>query len=151
MSDELDLDDELYFRRFPPEKQDSIRALVSYTTLLGLDGKDLISIGGRLDRLKVKRERDNNRKIITDMDIRPVGKDKDMRNRWVYVQPDGARFYFDKPDYHEVRVRSGETGVTRWVTHPEYYDVSKVRSLLQHRYMAKIMLNIHFGHTKLNF
>lgn len=144
-------DDELYFRRFAPEKQDSIRALVSYTTLLGLDGKDLISIGGRLDRLKVKRERESNKKIVLAMDIRAVGKDKDLRHRWAYITPDGTRYYFDQPSYDDVRVRNAKSGVVKTVNYHEYYDVARVRSLHHHRYLANIMLNVYYGNIKLNF
>ena len=144
-------EDELYFRRFPPEKQDSIRALVSYVTLLDLNGKDLISIGGRLERIKASRQAVNNQNIILGMDIRPVGKDKDLRRRWVYLHEDGTRYYFDSPGWSDVRVRSGLTNVTKHVTVPEQYDVKKVRSLNHNRYLANIMLNVYHGKIKLNF
>lgn len=142
-------DDELYFRRFPPEKQDSIRALVSYTTLLGLSGKDLVSIGGRLDRLKAKYEAERNRKIVMDMDIRCVGKDSDLRTRWAYIDTNGIRYTFDNVSYSSVRIKNHATNRTSLETLVEHYDCKKVRSLKHNRYLADIMLSVHFGQIKL--
>ena len=48
----MDDDLEINFKRFPREKQEQIRQLVNYATLMGLDGKDLISIGSKLERIK---------------------------------------------------------------------------------------------------
>ena len=142
-------DDELYFRRFPQEKQDSIRALVSYTTLMGLSGKDLISIGGRLDRLRAKREAERNRDIILGMDIRHVGKDQDLRTRWAYIDNGGTRYTFDDPDWYNVRIKNHATNTTSRVNVLEHYDCKKVRSLKHNRHLANIMLNVHFGQIKL--
>ena len=44
------LEQDLQFRRFSAEKQEQIRQLVCYATLMGLEGKDLISIGGTWNR-----------------------------------------------------------------------------------------------------
>ena len=150
MEEQIELDDdELYFRRFEPEKQDSIRALVSHVTLLGLNGKDLISIGGRLDRLKAKREAERNRNIVTGMELKPVGKDKDLRTRWAYIDHDGTRYIFDRVGRGDVRIRNHSTNVQVTVPIIEHYDVKRVRSLYHHRQLANIMLNVHFGQIKL--
>ena len=45
-----DVSNDLKFRRFSKEKQEQIRQLVVYATMMSLSGKDLISIGGVLDR-----------------------------------------------------------------------------------------------------
>ena len=47
---------ELIFRRFPEDKQEQIRQLVAYTTLMGLSGTDLVSIGGKLNRIEEKNQ-----------------------------------------------------------------------------------------------
>ena len=146
-----DQEDELYFRRFPAEKQDSIRALVSYITLLNLDGKDLISIGGRLDRLKIKREVSRNRAIVAEMDLRLVGKDTSMNSRWAYVSPDGTRYIFDAADWYDVRVRNPKTGVTRTMMIHDHYQIGRRVASIHHRYLADVMLNVHYGFIKLDF
>lgn len=149
--DELDVSIE--FSRFPPEKQEQIRALVSYTTMMGLTGKDLISIGGKLDRLKTKNEIANNRRIIdqmlTDKIIRTVGKDKDMRRRWVYLQG-GTRYYFTDTHWGSVTVANPKTGQRRNITIPSFYQFGRYR-VYNNRDVANIMLNVHFGEIMLNF
>ena len=44
-------------KRFPKDKHEQIAGLVQYATLMGLSGRDLVSIGGKMDRDNVKKER----------------------------------------------------------------------------------------------
>jgi hypothetical protein len=60
MEDEIDIE----FKRFSKEKQEQIRQLVAYTTLMGLTGKDLVSIGGKLERMKEAEERKRRLAIV---------------------------------------------------------------------------------------
>jgi hypothetical protein len=59
--------EEVIFRRFPPEKQDQIRQLISFTTLMGLNGKDLISIGGTIERFSSAGKRKRNVALAKDL------------------------------------------------------------------------------------
>jgi hypothetical protein len=52
----MELEEELLFKRFPADKQEQVRQLVAYAQLMGLDGKDLVSIGGKLDHIKASAE-----------------------------------------------------------------------------------------------
>lgn len=70
------MEEELVFKRFPTEKQDQVRGLVEYATLMGLSGKDLVSIGGKLDRLKKAIEKKGNLEIIKGFDCLLIGQDK---------------------------------------------------------------------------
>ena len=69
MSEEQTVEEEvsLHFRRFSAEKQDQIRALVNYATLMGLDGRDLVSIGNKLNRIAARRKIKYNQDITDDM------------------------------------------------------------------------------------
>lgn len=149
--DELDV--EIEFPRFPKEKQDQIRQLVSYVTLMGLDGKDLVSIGGKLDRLKVKNEIMRNRAVVDNMlnekKIVTVGKDKDMRQRWAYVTPTG-RYYFEDTDWRFVTIRSAKTGKVQTVPVPSWYNFGRYR-VGNNRELANIMLCVYNGEIQLNF
>lgn len=69
------MEEELFFKRFSKEKQDQVRGLVEYATLMGLTGKDLVSIGGKLDRLKAAGERRRNIEIVQSFDCRLIGID----------------------------------------------------------------------------
>lgn len=62
-----DLNDEIYFKRFDDKKQEQIRQLVSYCTLLGLSPDDLVSIGNRLKRFKTSSEAKHNKTLIKDL------------------------------------------------------------------------------------
>lgn len=62
-----DLEDDLVFKRFDASRQEQIRQLVSYTTLLGLSADDLISIGNRLKRIKISNEVKINKALIKDL------------------------------------------------------------------------------------
>jgi hypothetical protein len=69
------MEDELFFKRFPADRQDQVRALVEYATLMGLTGKDLVSIGGKLDRLKVTNEIARNKEIIAGFKVNNPNSD----------------------------------------------------------------------------
>lgn len=63
----MDEDQEIYFRRFDKQKQDQVRQLVSYITLLDLSADDLISIGNRLKRVKISEEVRINKALAKDL------------------------------------------------------------------------------------
>jgi hypothetical protein len=145
----------LSFKRFSAEKQDQVRALVNYATLMGLDGKDLVSIGGKLDRIKQKRERDRLR-IVADELIKscaPIGNDKkkqhhnnDLR-RWNYVDGSGRKWTFTEADYWHVKVTS-DTGVTKNFRNLDTYDVGRTGGKWT---MKQVMLNVYEHKIMLNF
>lgn len=148
-----ELDVTIEFSRFPKEKQEQIRQLVAYTMLMGLDGKDLVSIGGKLDRLKTKSEIVRNRAIIENMLneklIVPVGKDKDMRHRWAYITPNG-RYYFKDSGWRSVIITNSKTGKTQTVPIPSWYNFGRYR-VGNNRELANIMLCVYNGEILLNF
>ena len=63
----MDEDQEIYFRRFDKQKQDQVRQLVSYITLLDLSADDLISIGNRLKPVKISEEVRINKALAKDL------------------------------------------------------------------------------------
>jgi len=65
-------EEELEFKRFPKEKQEQVRQLVAYANLMGLDGKDLVSIGGKLERLKSSNERRRRMDAISQYKIQAL-------------------------------------------------------------------------------
>lgn len=54
-------------KRFPKDKHEQIAGLVQYATLMGLTGKDLVSIGGKMDRDNAKKERARRLEICNSM------------------------------------------------------------------------------------
>ena len=116
---------QLEFKRFPAEKQEQIRQLVAYTTLMGLDGKDLISIGGRLGRIAERNEINKNLEIIESLPIRSIGKDRNCRNRWGYVSADGTLYHFSTNSYANYKITNTVTNKSIHVNYPGYYDRAK--------------------------
>lgn len=146
-----DLETELYFKRFPPEKQATLRELISYTTLLGLTGKDLISIGGRLDRIKIRSEIVSNRAIVQGLNLNAIGKDTDFRTRWSYTT-DHGRYNFYEAGYHTVKISSVTSNVTHKFNFDRYqYNVGNSFPVKGSRFLAPVMLAVHYGDIKLDF
>ena len=155
MTEEV-IDDEelLVFKRFPTEKQDQVRALVNYATLMGLTGKDLVSIGGKLDRLKAARERKHQEAVLDGMleKVSPIGKDKkDYRNqidprRFDYTDGSGRKWRVEGLDWHGARVTS-DSGVTKRVTLGSHYAVSGRNKF----HLKQFLLHVYHGEIQLNF
>lgn len=141
----------LVFKRFPEDKQEQVRGLVNYALLMGLNGKDLVSIGGKLDRIKIRREEQRNEEIVKSIKVDKVGKDKDMRNRWSYKVGD-VRYYFQAGGgwYNSVSITNSKTGVRRHFTYDQYH-VSRRLNIERNYYLPHVMLAVHDGTIQLNF
>jgi hypothetical protein len=141
-------DEELIFKRFPDEKQDQVRALVNYATLMGLSGKDLVSIGGKLDRIKASRDRKHRLAIVQGFPIEPIGHDTGggMMRRFKLVTSTGA-YYFEQ-NYIGWKIKNPRTNKS--IIHdPEYYEWGRISYDLRGRY--NVLMDYHEGLVKLNF
>ncbi len=146
----------LSFRRFPAEKQDQVRALVNYATLMGLNGKDLMSIGGKLDRIAKRREIERDTSIAEELckSCTLIGNDKksttmrDVR-RWTYTDGVGRKWKFEDADYWQVSVTS-DTGVKKRFRNLDRYDIGRAARNGSWN-MKQTMLNVHRGKIVLNF
>lgn len=157
MTNETTVEEEvlLSFKRFPAEKQEQVRGLVSYAQLMGLDGKDLMSIGGKLDRIKKKRETELLRTIAEDLckSCALIGSDKkavdrrDLR-RWAYTDGIGRKWKFEEADYWQVHITS-DTGVKKRFRNLDRWDLG--RNGTAGWTMKQVMLNVHSGKIQLNF
>jgi hypothetical protein len=137
----------LYFARFPAEKQEQVRGLVNYSTLMGLDGKDLMSIGGKLERIRKKQEQTRNRQTIELMDIRRVGKDISCRNRWDYTDSTGTLYHFDLTGnyYRHVKITNVKSKMLATMHMPEHYDFGRGYHYDGNWDLPEIMLNVYYG------
>lgn len=152
----------LFFTRFPAEKQDQVRGLVEYATLMGLTGKDLISIGGKLDRLKLAQAKRSNLEIIKGFKILPIGNDKKLSpadlehafDRRFKLESTIGYYTFerDSSSYYNMVWRITNTITKVSITHsPDHwgYALPKVRSTRASRYA--LLLDISAGLLQLNF
>lgn len=66
---------DITFKRFPESKQEQIRQFVAYAQMCGLSGKDIRSIGDKLDRQRKVEERKANMEIVKGFDCLNIGED----------------------------------------------------------------------------
>lgn len=149
MSEEIETE-ELIFKRFPADKQDQVRGLVNYATLMGLNGKDLISIGGKLNRIQDQREVMANRAIIEAMDIQPIGKDTNLQNRWAY-RVNGIRYHFYDADWYSVQIKNCATNRLKRFQVSNSYNLGPRFKFRGSAFLADVMLSVYHGDISLNF
>lgn len=66
---------EITFKRFPKDKQEQVRQFVAYAQMCGLSGKDIRSIGDKLDRERKAVERRANMAIVNGFECLNIGED----------------------------------------------------------------------------
>lgn len=144
MEDEILLE----FKRFSADKQEQIRQLVAYTTLMGLTGKDLVSIGGKLNRIQEKKERQRHLEIGLSYEVVPVGKSKkdqeaNKGRKWYWTSPAGIKYRFDREYSYSVVVSNCETNKRT------YQSINDLVPQLRTNFCANVMANLHEGNIKL--
>ena len=150
-----EIEKELVFKRFGQEKQEQIRQLVSYCTLLDLDGKDLVSIGNRLNRIKENNELKKNFAIASEylknckFHYRGQVLDWDPKKGYhifEYTDHEGASWDFNSEYFWSCRVKSMKTGKQKNFSLSNLYKPSLANSGV-----INILLNVHYGNIKLDF
>lgn len=148
---ELDqeLEQDLTFRRFSPDKQDQIRHLVSYTTLLGLTGKDLISIGGRLERIEKIKVLKSNRTIAAQYmgQIQELwSNSRSYGRRFKYHLRSGKEYQIETDHWMGIKVTNLTNKKEKKIVMQDYEVGKGYKSI-----MYIIALNIHYGHIEFDF
>lgn len=145
-------EEELLFKRFPAEKQEQVRQLVAYAQLMGLDGKDLVSIGGKLDRIKAATEYRRNKSLVeSSFTFLYVGRDSGeyaLNNRW-RIKTAGGSYTFTSYSWGHYRVKSNKTGLVRDHRPNEDYSLGTGDYYKRRRYA--MMLDVAHGVFPLNF
>ena len=148
----MNTEEELLFKRFPAEKQEQVRQLVAYAQLMGLDGKDLVSIGGKLDRIRASAEYRRNKSLIeSSFTFLPVGRDTGeyhLNSRW-RIKTDSGSYTFQAQGWDVYRVRSNQTGAVRNHRASEDYSLGTGDYYKRRRYA--MMLDVANGIFPLNF
>ena len=67
--------DDIFLKRFSRDKQEQIRQFVSYAQMMGLSGKDIRSIGDKIDRIGRAELRKQNLDIVAGYECLPIGRD----------------------------------------------------------------------------
>lgn len=145
---------EITFKRFPENKQEQIRQFVAYAQMCGLTGKDIRSIGDKLDRERKAVERKSNMEIIKGFECLYIGNDQKrfdkncINDRFKLKTATGA--YNFKYDYYGYQVTSLQTKKT--VNHrTDVYAYELPTRNYDEIARYATLLDIAFGKLKLNF
>ena len=134
-------------KRFDKTKHEQLEGLLQWCTLMGLTGKDLVSLGGHIDRAQAAAEIKSNRALAETIKFDPVGADMSMSNKWSYNTPNG-RYTFNDTSWGRVAVTSNKTKVRKNIQ-IEQYQLGRLH--WQKRERLNCALNIIHGRIVLDF
>jgi hypothetical protein len=134
-------------KRFDKAKHDQLEQLVAWCQMMGLEGKDLVSIGGHLDRAKKSAEAKANRELAQSIKFDQVGADKVMNTKWS-LKTNTGRYTFEDSSWQRVYVTSNKTRVRKSFD-LEWYEIGRVS--WRDRNRLQCALNIIHGEIKLDF
>lgn len=138
-------------KRFDPAKHEQLEGLLQWCKLMGLTGKDLVSLGGHIDRLQSREEVESNLSIVRGIQLYTVGGDPKPDNRCMIKTAKGK--YRIEADGHFycslVTVFSYATKVKQSHRIKNHYELGKVNWRKRAIYSA--LLDWHHGHLVLDF
>ena len=135
-------------KRFDEAKHEQLEGLLQWCALMGLSGKDLVSLGGHITRMEVASEAKSNRKLAETITFDPVGEhDYNNSNKWSYNTPNG-RYTFQDTNWGRVAVTSNKTKVRKNIQ-IEQYQLGRLH--WQKRERLNCALNIIHGKIVLDF
>jgi hypothetical protein len=139
---------EITFKRFPESKQEQIRQFVSYAQMCGLSGKDIRSIGDKLDRERRTAERNTNMEIVRGFDCLYIGGDRDFEERFKLKTAQGAyNFVRNYDGWHITSLRTKQTVVHR----VDIWDYELPKRSWTDPLRYAILLDISAGKLRLDF
>lgn len=135
-------------KRFDPAKLEQLEGLMQWCALLGLTGKDLISLGGHIDRMQAREGMLANKAIVDGMGCTPVGEDTNMNRRWRYKTAMG-NYRFEEIGWYCIKVTNTRTKVQKKFLVKQDHDLGHMIRDKRLRYMA--MLDVYNGTIVLDF
>jgi hypothetical protein len=156
MTTDQELQEELVFKRFPAEKQEQVRGLVSYAILIGLDGRDLSSIGQKLTRMSQAQIKKSNADRIADYECLPVQQRGIIQNsdEWFRLHTPNGTYKFRHLSHANWEVTSmSRKVILRYGVKNEdaaFKGTNYWTSDLE-IYRKQLLLDIADGHLVLNF
>ena len=142
-----------FLKRFPESKHEQIRQLMSYIERCGVSGKDLVSIGGYIDRQRANEQYQHARarvqEYIDHKTIRPIGQDRpdQIVNRFKFKTLNGD--YNCSGDWSYWEIVSVKTKVKQ-----NYHPTDRGWPAHLHwnrRNFYNMVLDIAEGNVQLNF
>lgn len=143
-----------FLKRFPENKHDQILQLMSYIEMCGVSGRDLVSIGGYIDRRAVSaRYQDAKQRVQEYIDqgtVRNIGSDRkdQIMNRFKWKTLSGD-YNFETNGWSTWDVVSVKTKIKQRVTTQDRQWPSHVHWTRRHFF--NVVLDIAEGQIQLNF
>ena len=134
-------------KRFDKAKHDQLEGLLEWCALMGLTGKDLVSLGGHIDRAQAAEQVKSNLKLAETITFDPVGNDLEMAHKWSYNTPNG-RYTFQDSSWGRIVIISNKTKVRR-NSRVEMYQLGRMHWKKRDR--LNCALNIIHGQILLDF
>lgn len=142
----------LKLNRFSDARQDQVEQLISYAELLGLSGRDLVAIGGKMERERVKAKKTANMALVGTFECLPIGRDTitERTVRFKLKTSTGAYNFENVDNWDHWTVLSLSTKVKKFHRADLYeYDLPRLHYLLRSRYT--VLLDIALGKFLLDF
>ena len=138
--------------RFSEARQDQVEQLIAYAELLGLSGRDLVAIGGKMDRERAKVRKAANMEIVRSFECLPIGRDilSEHSIRFKLKTAAGAYNFENVDGWNMWTVTSLKTKATKTYYVDMYeYELPKTHYRVRSRYA--VLLDIASGRLQLNF
>ena len=90
-------------KRFDKSKHEQLVGLLQWCELMGLSGRDLVSLGGHIDRLQAREAAQKNIEIAKGYKVDLVGRDTSTDARFSLKTING-RYLFQYYSYNQVHV-----------------------------------------------
>lgn len=147
------MNDTTFLKRFPKDKQAQIMQLVAWAEMLGLTGRDLVAIGGKIDRDIAAKERDENREICKTFTCLHIGLDRSEKqlNQRFKLKIDKSSYRFERDGLSSVTVYSNRTNIKKFFILEPYELGRNDYGYYSPYWRQSVLLNIYFGKIKLDF
>jgi hypothetical protein len=143
-----------FLKRFPESKHEQIRQLMSYIEMCGVSGRDLVSIGGYIDRRaasdRYQAAKERVKAFIDQKTICPIGYNTEdqLANRFKYRGITG-NYNFVRNGWSSWEVTSLKTKIKKTINTSNRSWPSHVR--WGQREFYDMVLDIADGNVQLNF
>ena len=136
-------------KRFSKDKHEQLEQLLSWCELAGITGKDLISLGGHIDRMQKTEQRDRNLEIVRGYQLDKIGDDSNIYERDRFsIKSVNGRYRFDGEGYDWVKVTSYTSKKAMRFPLP-HYDVGRIH--WRKAWVSRAVLAVHEGKIVLNW
>ena len=134
-------------KRFDPAKHQQLEEFIAWCQLMGLTGRDLISLGGHLDRVQQRNEVERTLEIVKGYNLEKVGHDRAIEDRFTIKRID-ARYRFDNEGWDWVKITNYKTKKFQRFPLPSY---NLGRMHWRKAWVYRAVLAVHDGKIQLNF